>query len=108
MPWVRQVAGPWRRFQPWMIGLCEITRYLLDTWTLGVREGRTPTSPVTAAAIGAILATAVLLAPEGLSDAFRIGVFVLAAVAILLRTPIVLVVAGGATGGAGAGALGLI
>jgi chromate transporter len=63
---------------------------------------------VTAAAIGAILAAAILLAPEGLSDAFRIGVFVLAAVAILLRAPIVLVVAGGAAVGAAAGALGLI
>jgi chromate transporter len=63
---------------------------------------------VTAAAIGAILAAAVLLAPEGLSDGFRVGVFLLAAVAILLRVPIVLVVAGGAAVGAAAGALGFI
>jgi chromate transporter len=63
---------------------------------------------VTAAAIGAILAAAVLLAPEGLSDVFRVGVFVVAAVAILLRAPIVLVVTGGAAVGAAAGALGFI
>jgi chromate transporter len=63
---------------------------------------------VTAAAIGAILAAAVLLAPEGLRDPFRVAVFVAAAVAILLRAPIVLVVAGGAAVGGAAGALGLI
>jgi chromate transporter len=63
---------------------------------------------VTAAAVGAILAAAILLAPQGLSDPFRVGVFVAGTVAVLLRAPIVLVVAGGAAAGAAAGALGLI
>jgi chromate transporter len=63
---------------------------------------------VTAAALGAVLAAAILLAPQGLAGPFRITVFVLAVVAVLLRVPIVLVVAGGAAVGAGAGALGLV
>jgi chromate transporter len=63
---------------------------------------------VTAAALGAVLAAAFLLAPQGLSDPFRIAIFVLAVVAVLLRVPIVLVVAAGAGLGAAAGALGLV
>ena len=63
---------------------------------------------VAAAAVGAILAAAVLLAPEGLGHPFRVAVFVLGSVAVLLRAPVVLVVAGGAALGAAAGALGFI
>jgi chromate transporter len=63
---------------------------------------------VTAAALGAILAAAVLLAPDGLGNAFRIIVFVVAMVAILVRIPVVVVLVGGAAMGTVAGAVGLI
>jgi chromate transporter len=62
---------------------------------------------VTAAALGAILAAAALLAEEGLDGPVRIAIFAVALVAILLRAPVALVVLAGALLGAGAGALGL-
>jgi chromate transporter len=63
---------------------------------------------VTAAALGAVLAAAILLAPQGLRDGFRIGVFAVATVAVLLRVPVVWVVTGGAALGVAAGALGMV
>jgi chromate transporter len=62
---------------------------------------------VTAAALGAILASAVLLAEAALAGPVRIVIFVAALAAILLRAPVALVVLAGALLGAGAGALGL-
>jgi chromate transporter len=62
---------------------------------------------VTAAALGAILAAAVLLAETGLNGPVRIAIFAGALGAILLRAPVALVVLGGALLGVGAGALGL-
>jgi chromate transporter len=62
---------------------------------------------ITAAALGAILAAAALLAEEGLDGPVRIAIFAAALVAILLRAPVALVVLAGALLGAGAGALGL-
>jgi chromate transporter len=63
---------------------------------------------VTAAAMGASLAAAILLAPAALDAAFPVAVFVLAVVAMLLRVPVVLAVAGGAALGLAGGALGLV
>jgi chromate transporter len=62
---------------------------------------------VTAAALGAILAAAVLLAEAGLDGPVRIVIFAVAVAAILARVPVALVVLAGALLGAGAGALGL-
>lgn len=62
---------------------------------------------VTAAAIGTVLAAAVLLARTGLAGWFRIAVFVAAVVAILLRVPVVIVVLVGAAVGVIAGLSGL-
>ena len=62
---------------------------------------------VTAAALGAILAAAALLAETGLDGPVRIVIFAGALGAILLRAPVALVVLAGALLGAGAGAVGL-
>jgi chromate transporter len=62
---------------------------------------------VTAAALGAILAAAFLLAETALAGPVRIGIFGAALAAILLRAPVALVVLAGALLGAGLGALGL-
>jgi chromate transporter len=62
---------------------------------------------VTAAAVGAILAAAALLAETGLDGPVRIAIFAGALGAILLRAPVALVVLAGALLGAGAGAVGL-
>jgi chromate transporter len=61
---------------------------------------------VTAAALGAVLAAAILLAETGLAGPFRIALFVAAGAAILARVPVVWTVIAGAGVGAAAGALG--
>lgn len=61
---------------------------------------------VTAAAVGAVLAAAVLLARTGLAGAARAAIFAAGLAAVLARVPVIWVVLGGAAIGAGAGALG--
>jgi chromate transporter len=62
---------------------------------------------VSAGALGAILASAVLLGEAALAGPVRIAIFVGALAAILLRAPVALVVLAGAVLGAWAGAVGL-
>jgi chromate transporter len=62
---------------------------------------------VTAAALGAILASSALLAEAALDGVVRMVIFAAALVAILLRAPVAVVVLAGALLGAGAGAVGL-
>lgn len=61
---------------------------------------------VTAAAVGAVLAAAALLARTGLAGVVRAAIFAAGLAAVLARVPVIWVVLGGAAIGAGAGALG--
>lgn len=62
---------------------------------------------VTASALGAVVAAAVILAETGLDGPFRAAVFAVSLFAILSKVPVVWTVVAGALLGAGAGALGL-